>query len=103
MEYAPFIPSIIAKLETVQRRAVKIALGWPSNCLNKEVEAKYASFKLEPIVQRSEKLSKKYLMKSGSTNPLIKDQIVESKQFIHPEKCRKRTTILSAITFGPKP
>ena len=37
MEYAPFIPSIIApsklaKLESIQRRAVKIALGWPSNC-----------------------------------------------------------------------
>ena len=107
IEYAPFIPSIIApsklsKLEAIQRRAVKIALGWPANSLNKDVQAKYASFKLEPIVKRSEKLSKKYLMKSGSTNPLIKDQIIESKKIIHPEKCPKRSTILSAITFGSK-
>ena len=107
IEYAPFIPSIIApsklaKLEATQRKAVKIALGWPSGSLNKDVEDKYESFKLETISKRSEYLSKKYLKKAGSTNPLIKSQIIESKQFIHPEKCPKRTTILSAITFKSK-
>ena len=59
IEYAPFIPSIIvssklAKLEAIQKKAVKIALGRHSGSLNKDVEAKYESFKLETISEISD-------------------------------------------------
>ena len=106
IEYAPFIPSIVSnsnreRLETIQRKAARIALGWSSRSSVKNLNNKFNSFKLEPIINRTAKLTKNYLMKASKANELIRCQIIESKQIIDPAKCPKRMTILSSITYGP--
>jgi hypothetical protein len=104
IEYAPFIPSIISskdlnKLEAIQRKAVKIGLNLPFRTHNDQVESEFSKVKLETIRQRSKFLTRKYLMKTGSTNQIVRNQLVESIEFVHNEKCKKRPTILNSVTF----
>ena len=71
IEYAPFIPSIVSnsnreRLETIQRKAARIALGWSSRSSVKDLNNKFNSFKLEPIINRTAKLTKNYLMKASN-------------------------------------
>ena len=107
IEYAPFIPSIISnsnreRLETIQRKAARVALGWSSRSSIKDLNNKFNSLKLEPIISRTSQLTKNYLMRAGKTNELVRNQLIESKLIIDPSRCQKRKTILSSITYGPE-
>ena len=105
IEYAPYIPSIVSnkklnKLEAIQRKAVKIGLNLPFQRTPKEqVQNEFSKIKLETIKPRSKYLIRKYLMKAGSLNQVVRNQIIESKEFIYNEKFKKRPTILNTITF----
>ena len=105
IDYAPFANLAMCEtnrltIERIQRKAIKIALNIPLQTSTDEI---YSKVKLENIIDRSYKLTDKFLRKAMLTNQVIKSLVetYRSKcEHFEGSYCKgvPRLTILGLLT-----